>query len=156
MSAVGRTLPFTARPARLTDRPVSARAVTEPRLALALIARLTAEYAPGCHITRRELAESRQIPRHRWYRAPRHYSASLLVVTRQAVRQPHKTSFGLCNSNVLRFTVLVCRITNAVTAATIFDLRSRISSILSRNDLRIYESTSFYCRLLASTSVCGK
>jgi hypothetical protein len=58
----GRTLPFTARPARLADRAVLAIAVTGPKLAVALIAKLTAEYEPSYHITRRELAKSRQIP----------------------------------------------------------------------------------------------
>ena len=77
-----KTLPFTARPTRLTDRPVLARAVTEPKLAMALIASLTAEYAPGSNITRRELTESGQNARRCWFRAPRHYSASRSVVTR--------------------------------------------------------------------------
>ena len=48
ISAPGRTLLFTAPPARLTDRPVLARAVTEPKMAVTSIARLTDEYALGC------------------------------------------------------------------------------------------------------------
>ena len=39
-------------------------------------------------VTRRELAESRKITRHCWSRAPRHYSASRLVVTRAVPTAP--------------------------------------------------------------------
>ena len=58
------------------------KAVIEPKSALAVTARLAADYAPVWHITRRDLADSGQIPRHGWFRAPRHYSASRSVVTR--------------------------------------------------------------------------
>ena len=43
-------------------------------------------------VTRRELAESRQNARHYWFRAPRHYSASLLVVTRRFATYCQRTT----------------------------------------------------------------
>ena len=54
----GRTLLFTTPLAMLTDRPALARALTEPRLAVALFASLTAACEPGIRITRRELAKT--------------------------------------------------------------------------------------------------
>ena len=49
---------------------------------------VTAKTCILCRVTRRELAESRQNAGICWFRAPRHYSASRLVVTRPVPTAP--------------------------------------------------------------------